>query len=206
MTRFRRIGRRLAAGACAAAVCGTLAYAGWTSMSAAPTPAAVASDDRLAAYQLWSDDEAPRVPDSGPDAPVEVGVKWLSSEPGLVTALRFYKAPANTGRHVGHLWNSGGRLLGSAVFADETASGWQTARLATPVAIREGQTYIASYHTTSGHYSFDADYFVAARARGPLQAPENTIVANGVFAYGPATLSACFWKLIGPLKSFSMWK
>ena len=59
--------------------------------------------------------------------PLEVGVKLQSDEDGYITALRFYKQPNNTGRHVGHLWSASGQLLGEAEFANETASGWQEA-------------------------------------------------------------------------------
>ena len=53
-------------------------------------------------------------------------------------ALRFYKGSSNTGTHVGHLWSAAGTLLGTAAFAAETASGWQEAALAQPVAIVAG--------------------------------------------------------------------
>src|SRR3546814_20679943 len=54
------------------------------------------------------------------------------------------------------LWNADGTLLASATFTNETASGWQTANLNTPVAITAGTTYIASSHT-GGDYSATGD-------------------------------------------------
>ena len=44
---------------------------------------------------------------------------------GSVTGLRFYKAAANTGTHVGRLWSTSGTLLAEGTFSGETASGWQ---------------------------------------------------------------------------------
>ncbi len=100
-------------------------------------------------------------------------MKFQPESDGFITALRFYKGPANTGPHVGHLWTSGGTLLAQATFTGETATGWQQVALATPVAVTAGTTYVASYHTDSGHYAFDVNYFAtapresaAARARG----------------------------------------
>ncbi len=48
------------------------------------------------------------------------------SQNGTVTGIRFYKAAANTGTHVGSLWERSGKLLAQGTFTNETASGWQT--------------------------------------------------------------------------------
>ena len=45
------------------------------------------------------------------DAPLELGMKFVSSENGYITALRFYKQANNTGTHVGHLWTATGTQL-----------------------------------------------------------------------------------------------
>src|SRR4051794_26950440 len=44
-------------------------------------------------------------------SPVEVGVRFKADLDGIVTGVRFYKATANTGSHVGSLWTNGGTLL-----------------------------------------------------------------------------------------------
>ena len=51
---------------------------------------------------------------------------------GSVTGVRFYKAAANTGTHVGSLWTTGGTLLASATFTDERRRGWQSRRRSRP--------------------------------------------------------------------------
>src|SRR5262249_45721081 len=56
---------------------------------------------------------------------------------------------------------------------------------ATPVGITAGTTYVASYHTTVGHYGADKNYFVVARDNTPLHAAANV---NGVYAYGATTV------------------
>ena len=56
---------------------------------------------------------------------------------------------------------------------------------ATPVAITAGATYVASYHTTSGHYSATRNFFGSGVDSGPLHALANGTSSNGVYAYGP---------------------
>ena len=69
---------------------------------------------------------------------------------GTVTAVRFYKGAGNTGTHVGSLWDAGGGRLGQVTFTNETATGWQTATFATPVAVTAGTTYVVSYYAPDG--------------------------------------------------------
>ncbi|MBJ6725984.1 N,N-dimethylformamidase beta subunit family domain-containing protein [Geomesophilobacter sediminis] len=134
---------------------------------------------------LWPS-ASPGVVDSGPDSPVELGVRFTSDVNGSIAGIRFYKATGNTGTHVGNLWAANGTLLASVTFSGETASGWQRATFSAPVAITANTPYIASYHTSTGHYSDDQFYF---SGRGfdavPLHAPaDGSLGFNGVFAYG----------------------
>src|SRR4029077_2708277 len=95
---------------------------------------------------------------------IEVGVKFRSDTPGTVTGIRFYKGPANTGTHVGHLWAADGTLLATANFSAETAGGWQQVSLSTPVSIAANTTYIVSYYAPVGGYSVNAAYFTSSGA------------------------------------------
>src|SRR5205823_1222579 len=97
---------------------------------------------------------------------VELGVRFRTDVPGQATALRFYKQPNMTGSHTGHLWTSSGGLLGSATFAGETASGWQTAALASPVALSSGLAYVASFHAAGG-YAVTRSFFAGAGFDNP---------------------------------------
>ncbi len=120
--------------------------------------------------------------------PVEMGVKFQTSVPGTVTAIRFYKGAKNIGTHTGNLWSSAGKSLGNVTFANETASGWQQAKLATPVSLTPGMTYTVSYHT-NGFYSADASFFSQTLVKGPLTAAASTASAgNGVYAYGKTSI------------------
>jgi hypothetical protein len=73
--------------------------------------------------------------------------------------------------------------LATVTFAGETAGGWQTAPLSTPLAIDAGATYTVSYLAPVGHYSYTPAYFTQPRTSGPLTAEATT---NGRYLYGPA--------------------
>ncbi len=129
---------------------------------------------------LWTAAAMPSTLDSGDTSSVELGTKFTSDTSGSITGLKFYKSAANTGTHTASLWTAGGQLLATATFTNETASGWQQANFATPVAITAGTTYVVSYHTTSGHYSVNRSYFSSAFTSGSLHVPAN----GGVYLYG----------------------
>ncbi|BCS54949.1 DUF4082 domain-containing protein [Geobacter sp. SVR] len=128
----------------------------------------------------------PSLVDAGADSPVELGVKFRSDVKGYITGIRFYKAATNTGTHVANLWNASGKLLASATFKGETASGWQQVNFATPVAIAANTVYVASYHSNTGHYSYDKNYFTGKGVDSPpLHALASGVSgSNGVYAYG----------------------
>ena len=136
--------------------------------------------------QHLADTAVPAVVDGGADSSVELGVKFKSDVAGTITGIRFYKALANTGTHVGNLWTSNGTRLATVTFTNETASGWQQALFATPVAITSNTVYVASYHANNGHYSADVNYFPGKGVDNPpLHALTNGVSGgNGVYAYG----------------------
>ncbi len=107
-------------------------------------------------------------------------MKFIASTDGMITGLRFYKSAANTGVHTASLWNAAGQLLATATFTGETNSGWQQVNFVTPVAITAGATYVASYHTSAGHYSVDRSFFNSQFTSGALRVP----VSGGVYRYG----------------------
>ena len=117
---------------------------------------------------------------------MELGVKFRSDTAGHVTGVRFYKGAGNTGTHVGRLWSATGQLLASVAFTGETASGWQQATFAAPVAIAANTTYVVSYHAPNGRYAGDTGYFAASGAdAAPLHALRDGVDGfNGVYRYG----------------------
>jgi hypothetical protein len=113
-------------------------------------------------------------------------VKITSDLNGYINGVRFYKGLANTGTHVANLWTSGGTLLATTTFTNETASGWQEALFPAPVAITAGTTYVASYHTDNGGFALNDGYFAFNGANNwPLHAPASGASGgNGVYRYG----------------------
>src|SRR4051812_8293458 len=81
-----------------------------------------------------------------------LGVAFRSVRAGFITGVRFLNTGANSGKHSAALWSSSGRRLAWANSVDETASGWQTAAFAAPVAIEADTTYIAGYFAPKGRY------------------------------------------------------
>ena len=150
---------------------------------------------------IWPSTAVPAIADVGPDDPVELGVSFTSDVSGYITGIRFYKSSANTGTHVGNLWDGAGNLLASATFTGENTSGWQQVSFPNPVAVAANTLYMASYHASAGHWSVDWSYFTSSGAdNAPLHAPaDGRATPNGVYAYGsgssfPATTnSANYW-------------
>ncbi len=144
-----------------------------------------ASSSPICPCSLWSNATVPAVAADPDNQAIEVGVKFQAQAAGFITGLRFYKSTTNTGTHVGTLWTATGTLLTSVTFTGETASGWQQVSFASPVAIAANTTYVASYHTNTGHYAVNEGYFATAFTNGPLQAlASSTPGGNGVYVYG----------------------
>lgn len=82
---------------------------------------------------------------------------------------------------MGSLWNSAGTRLAQVTFTNETATGWQTATLATPVALVTGQTYVVSYRAPNGRYSSTSGFFNQTYTSGVFTASGPN---NGRYRYG----------------------
>src|SRR5664280_2738080 len=118
----------------------------------------------------------PTVPSEPDTSKVEVGMQFRSSLAGQATGVRFYKSAGNSGTHTGSLWRNGTRLA-TLTFTSESASGWQSATFAAPVALAAGTTYTVSYLAPRGHYADDQS-FPWPRVSGPLTG------IKGVYLYG----------------------
>jgi len=113
----------------------------------------------------------------------EQGVEFSSSVDGKITAVRYWKDPAEpAGGHVGRIWSANGALLATASFSDFTPSGWQTAQLSNPLSITAGSRYKVTYNA----YSFVAKTFNVFD-NGPLQRGPFTIYGSSY-----CTPAGCF--------------
>ena len=151
-----------------------------------PTPTNTPPATPACPCSLWDTSVVPAVPAVGDADAVELGVQFRTSVNGYITGLRFYKSATNTGIHVGNLWTSTGTLLATAIFTNESASGWQTVTFATPVPVTANTGYVASYQTTVGHFAVDRHYFNnAGYSNNHLYAFRTNEVTggNGVYRY-----------------------
>jgi sulfur relay (sulfurtransferase) complex TusBCD TusD component (DsrE family) len=160
-----------------------------TGSTASSAPVNVTCVNATSVATIWPTTAVPGMVDVGPDSALELGVKFRSDVAGSITGIRFYKATANTGTHLGHLWSSTGTLLASATFTGESTSGWQQVNFATPVAITANTIYVASYYATVGHYCYDLSYFSTKGVDNPpLHALTDGVSGgNGVYAYGASS-------------------
>jgi hypothetical protein len=147
--------------------------------SAESSPSAV-----ITPYDSIFDLTTPGTVDSGDSGSVELGVKFQSEVGGTIEGVRFYKAATNIGTHIGSLWTTSGELLAEATFTNETASGWQQVKFASPVTIKANTTYVASYLAPLGHYSVNGPTLATAIINPPLLAEASTGAGNGVYEYG----------------------
>src|SRR4051794_2650781 len=145
---------------------------------AAPTVNDFALRSTTTTYNtLFDASTVPGVASESDSASVELGVVFKSDVAGQILGVRYYKSGANTGTHVGSLWDGYGRRLAGASFVNETLRGWQTVMFSTPVSVAAGTKYVASYHAPVGHYADDQGVF-GHIDKAPLHA------YAGVYKYG----------------------
>ncbi|MEZ0071483.1 DUF4082 domain-containing protein [Planotetraspora sp. GP83] len=168
----------------ACAVGGVTVTVALTHHSSSPSlgKTAPVADEQILQASFWKPKGAVSARTRSDRVPVEVGMRFVPDRAGQVVALRFFKAYGDRGRHVGSLWSDSGALLGRVTFGSETRSGWQQARLSSPVALKAGQTYTVSYNSSRGGYVAQRGAFAGGPLKvGPLTAPGER---NGVFSYG----------------------
>jgi hypothetical protein len=131
----------------------------------------------------WPSTATPTVANSTDTRVLNVGVKFRVDVNGYIKGVRFYKGLLNLGTHTGALWTSGGTLLASAPFTNETASGWQQVNFTNPVAVTANTVYVASYRAPLGRTAADVNYFASTGVdNGPVHLLRNGISGgNGVF-------------------------
>jgi methionine-rich copper-binding protein CopC len=151
-----------------------------------PVTRSVTVNTRPCPCSIWTDTTVPRNPSIDDSSALEVGVKFQANANGYIRGVKFYKGTGNTGTHTGSLWTTGGQLLATGTFTGETVNGWQTLTFPTSVPVTANTTYLASYHTDTGHYSGDSDYFTnGPNGLEPLRANQATTTdPNGVYKVG----------------------
>jgi len=114
---------------------------------------------------------------------VELGVRFTSAKPVVITGVRVYRVDAGT--VAGSLWSAGGVLMATGTFDAQAGHGWQDLRFSSPVPILANQTYVASYSAPNAAYAFEWDYFAnQSWTSGPITAMQSTEAqGNGVYCY-----------------------
>jgi Domain of unknown function (DUF4347)/Domain of unknown function (DUF4082) len=114
----------------------------------------------------------------------ELGMEFQSAKAGQISSIRYYKAPSETGTHVGKIWSSTGTLLASVTFTNETASGWQQQALSAPLTIQSGTTYVVSVNANS-HYVVTNNGITSTITNGDISAVADG--SNGVYNESPTS-------------------
>ncbi len=116
----------------------------------------------------------------------ELGMEFKAAQAGQIQAIRYYKAAGETGTHIGRIWSSSGKLLGSVTFTNETGSGWQQQQLASPLNIAANTTYIVSVNAKT-YYSITENGLATPIKNGDLTA------SKGVYNADPGSLPTQSW-------------
>jgi hypothetical protein len=121
---------------------------------------------------LYQDSAVPTTGLVDDRTPLTLGMRFTPTESGKVTGVEFYKDAGNVGAHTGKLFSSGGALLASVNFTNNSASGWQYAAFSTPVSVVANAEYMVAY-TTDGTYSVTPNGLLDAKSFGPLRTDAN---------------------------------
>ncbi|WP_448631446.1 DUF4082 domain-containing protein [Cellulomonas soli] len=167
---------------------------GATAVAALAVAAAVVAQPAAAAetpQSIWTTTAASKASVDLADASsVELGTAFTATADGVVSGVKFWKTADNKGTHVGSLWTSAGARLSKATFVNETTSGWQTVKFATPVKVTKGASYVASYLAPRGKYAYTQS-FTGTSASPSLTIPSTNV---GRYAYGTGSFPKSTYK------------
>ncbi len=123
----------------------------------------------------------------------QAGTRIRTSAAGVVTTIRYYRGNQNSGTHTGYLWGPNNARLAQVTFTGESASGWQTAVLSTPVRLTVGTEYRVTVHSSSGRYAVTNGALSSAVTVGPLSTVANGGTAGSGTSYPTTTNSNKYW-------------
>lgn len=136
------------------------------------------------------DNLVPSIPDFTADGTangLNLGTVFVITSPGLITHIRYYKSPGETGPNIGRVYNSSLALLQEITFTGESASGWQTQALSSPIAVSVGAFYmVAVFRPTTAHYPKQETFFATRYTNGPIYGEASASVpgiGNGCYSY-----------------------
>lgn len=143
-------------------------------------PLTVPAETASTKFGLFSNSVRPAVAAATKKRAVNLGIRFSSKVDAKITALQIYRGKKQTKlKLTGVLWNSSGKRLGKVSFAP-AAKGWQSAKLATAVSIKAGQTYVVSYRAKGGQQPLTRGTFAKKYVSGQLTVAKK----GGVYRYG----------------------
>jgi hypothetical protein len=117
---------------------------------------------------------------------VTLGIKFWSTQPGLVSGVRFYRGHSNGSGYTVRLYTAAGSLLAQGTTAKDTCTVpcWEQVNFAAPVSISANTTYVAAYYTSNGYYADGYYGLTNGATNGPQVAPASGVSGgNGVYLY-----------------------
>jgi uncharacterized protein DUF4082 len=124
---------------------------------AGPSLGSVAAE---AGETIWGGESPTDAGTANDRASVELGTAFKVDADGEITGIRYWRPSSwsSAGSRTGTLWTAGGGRVATAVFPSPSSAGWQTVSFASPVRVKAGESFVASYHAPRGRYAFTANY------------------------------------------------
>lgn len=143
------------------------------------------------AYTLFGTSVPASPSEADPNA-VTLGLKFYTTQPGTISAIRFYRGHSNSHGYTARLYTAAGALLGQVILPSDASTsghpfvaGWKTATFAAPISINANASYIVAYYSSNGDYGATEFGLTGGAMNGPLIAPADAQAGgNGVYAYG----------------------
>ncbi len=95
--------------------------------------------------------QSPSITNFSENRSYELGMKFKTSQNGIITGIKFWKADSESGLHTGKIWDANGNQLATVDFKNESGPGWQTQNLDQALTIAKNTVYIVSVNCNS-HY------------------------------------------------------
>ncbi len=128
----------------------------------------------------------------------EVGTDFSISSATSLWAMRYFKAPGETGSHTMRLWNSAGSLLLAVSVTSESPSGWQEVTIFPAYSLPAG-SYRVSYTINSTLAQTLDGYLAGPLSSGPVSSSASYYSATGgTFPNIPSTAYVFADVRVGP--------
>ena len=167
----------------------------FTTAHTSATPPATITIARASATSpttIWGDSKPTAVSLDQDKRGVELGTTFTPAADGRATAIRFYKLAGQIGVHTGSIWAPDGTRITTVTFKNESAAGWQTVSLPTPVALKSGTTYVVSYRVPAGGRYATTVNFAGKSESSFLRVSQRN---SGVYSYrAPGTHPHSRWR------------